>query len=256
MSAEIKNAIDKLGTTFETFKSENDARLAEIEKKGHADPLLTEKVDKINADLGEVSAMKARLDAIEASNNRPNGGGIDNKDKEKAEHKKAFDMFFRKGREDGLRDLEIQAALTTQSDPDGGFIVPEEVDATITRILGVTSAMRRLARVVPVGSATYKKLHNVGGASSGWVGEEEARGETDTPVLKQLDFPTMELYANPAATQGMLDDGSFDTGSWLAEEVSIEFGEQEGAAFITGSGVNKPSVILGYSAVSNASYAW
>lgn len=256
MNAELKVLIDKLGSSFDEFKTENDKRLAAIESKGAADPLLTEKVDKINADITELSKMKAQLDAVEANAGRINGGGNREENKAKAEHKKAFGSFFRKGVEGGLRELEVQAALTTQSDPDGGFTVPEEMDTEITRIQGIVSSMRRLARVVPVGSATYKKLHNVGGASSGWVGEEQSRAETDTPVLKQLDFPAMELYANPAATQGMLDDSSFNIESWLGEEVGIEFSEQEGIAFITGDGVKKPRGILGYDTVVNSSYAW
>ena len=46
MADEIKDLIKDLGTTFETFKAENDKRLKEIEAKGHADPLLTEKVKR------------------------------------------------------------------------------------------------------------------------------------------------------------------------------------------------------------------
>lgn len=254
--SELKDVIAKLGSSFEDFKAENDKRLAEIEKKGSADILLTEKVDKMNADLGELSKIKAQIDAIEASGNRLGGGGSDDQDKAKAEHKKAFNSFFRKGHEAGLRDLEIQAALSTQSDPDGGFTVPEETDMEINRVLGVVSAMRQLARVQTVGSATYKKLHNVGGSSSGWVGETGTRSETDTPSLKMLEYPAMELYANPAATQAMLDDSEFNVENWLANEVSIEFAEQEGSAFITGDGIAKPRGILGYTAVANASYTW
>ena len=257
MSEELNKVIAKFGTSFEEFKAENDKRLAEIEKKGSVDVLLTEKVDKINADLGELSKIKAQLDALEASAGRLNGGGGDPEiNKAIAEHKAAFNTFFRKGVDSNLRELEVQAALTTQSDPDGGFVVPEEMDSEITRVLGTVSAMRRLARVIPVGSATYKKLHNIGGTSSGWVGEEESRDETDTPQLKQLDFPTMELYANPATTQGNLDDSVFNPEVWLAEEVGIEFSEQEGVSFITGNGVKKPRGILGYPTIANANYAW
>ena len=36
---------------------------------------------------------------------------------DKAEHAQAFDRFFRRGVDAGLRDLEVKAKLTTQSDP-------------------------------------------------------------------------------------------------------------------------------------------
>jgi len=183
-------------------------------------------------------------------------GGDAANDEVKAQHKAAFGNFMRSGDDSGLREMEVQAKLTTQSDPDGGYITPEEVDAQVTRDEAAIVAMRGLATVRPVGSATYKKIHNVGGASSGWVGEEESRSETSTPVLKALEFPTMEVYAEPHATQSMLDDGAFDVEAWLADEVSIEFAEQEGGAFITGSGVNKPRGILSYTNVANGSQAW
>lgn len=254
--SELKKVIDDIGASFEEFKVQHEKELAELKKNGTADPLLTAQVDKINEKLGELTKLKSRLDDVEAASNRPGAGGTGEDNKFTAEHKKAFDAFFRKGREAGLSDLEVQAALTTQSDPEGGYVVPEEIDTEISRVLGETTAMRSLARVRPVGSATFKKIVNVGGTSSGWVGEEEARTETTTPSLKELEFPVMELYAEPRATQAMLDDAFFNTESWLADEVSMEFSEAEGTAFISGNGVKKPRGILSYTNVLNASYAW
>jgi len=47
-----------------------------------------------------------------------------------------------------------------------------------------------------------------------------------------------------------------DIAQWLADEVSITFAEQEGAAFISGNGIKKPKGVLAYPTVANASYAW
>ena len=255
MSVELNKAIEDLGVGFEQFKATNDTRLNEIEKNGKALAETDAKLAKINDDLTALQALKDKVEAMEKAENRAQFGGGQTS-QATTDHAKGFNAFMRTGAEDGLRDLEINAALTTQSDPDGGWTVPEEVDGIITRVEGTLAAMRRIARVQPVGSAVYKKLHNTGGSTSGWVGEEEARAETDTPSLKMLEFPTMELYANPAATQGMLDDSSFNVENWLGEEVAIEFAEQEGSAFINGSGVNKPRGILSYSNVINSNYAW
>jgi HK97 family phage major capsid protein len=96
----------------------------------------------------------------------------------------------------------------------------------------------------------------MGGAASGWVGEEDSRPETATPTLREIAINTKELYANPAATQTSLDDARIDIAAWLADEVSIEFAEQEGEAFVSGNGVSRPRGILSYEAVANDSYAW
>lgn len=258
MSLELKETIQALGKAFDAFKAENDARLKEIEKKGAADPLLTEKVDKINADIAQISALKKQLDTLEtavAQGQFP-GGGKNELDRVKAQHKDAFAKFFRKGAEGGLRDLEIQAGLSTLSDPDGGFLVPEDYEQAIDRVALSVSAMRRLATVRTIGTDTYKKLVNQGGASSGWVGEKGARAETNTPTLTEIAINTKEIYAMPAATQTLLDDSRVDIAGWLADEVSIEFSEQESEAFIHGNGVEQPKGIAAYAMAANSSYVW
>lgn len=153
-----------------------------------------------------------------------------------------------------MRQLEVNARLTTQSDPDGGYLVPTQMEDGVDRVLGTVSAIRGAARVITLGTSEYKRLVSMGGATSGWVGEEDERPETDTPVLREIAINTGEIYANPHATQTMLDDARFDVAAWLAEEVSIEFAEQEGAAFVSGNGKNKPRGFLSYDTVANDAY--
>jgi HK97 family phage major capsid protein len=255
---DAKAVIEDLQKSWHEFKAENDRQLAEIRAKGHSDPLLSEKVDKINSELSRVVALKDQIDQLEniiARGQFPSGGdaGVSQAQKE---HAKAFDKFFRKGVDNGLRDLEIKAGLSTLSDPDGGYLVPEQNETTIDRVATVVSAMRRLASSMTIGTDTYKKLVGVGGASSGWVGEKGTRTETDTPSLKEIMINVKEIYANPAATQSLLDDSRVDIAAWLGSEVDVVFAEQESDAFIDGDGVMKPRGILGYTNVANSSYAW
>lgn len=254
---ELKETIESIGKAFEAFKAENDARLKEIEKKGHADPLLAEKVEKINAEISALGEMKRQLEAIEKAVARSilPGGGSDN-DQAKAEHKAGFEKFFHKGAEAGLRDLEVKAGLSTLSDPDGGFLVPEEVEMVIERVAETVSAMRRISSVMAIGTDTYTKLVNQGGSTAGWVGEKAARTETDSPKLAEIAINTKELYANPSATQKVLDDARIDIGAWLANEIVIEFAEQEGESFIKGNGVEQPKGLDAYAKIANASYSW
>ena len=258
MSLELKETIQALGKAFDAFKAENDARLKEIEKRGAADPLLTEKVDKINADIAQISALKKQLETLETAvaHGQFPGCGKNELDRVKAQHKDAFAKFFHKGAEGGLRDLEVQAGLSTLSDPDGGFLVPEDYEQAIDRVALSVSAMRRLATVRTIGTDTYKKLVNQGGASAGWVGEKGARAETNTPTLTEIAINTKEIYAMPAATQTLLDDSMVDIAGWLADEVSIEFSEQESEAFIHGNGVEQPKGIAAYAMAANSSYVW
>ena len=254
---EIKKLIEAMGRAFEEFKAQNDSRIKAIESKGYAPADLTEKVEKINADISNISAMKKQLEAIETAVARVQfaGGGTSAQSPEALSRMKAFNHLIRKGAQD-IKDLEVQAAASTLSDPDGGFTVPEEVDTAIDRVQGTLSSMRRLATVRGISTDTYKKLVNQGGATSGWVAEKGTREETDNPTLKEIAINTKELYAMPYATQTLLDDSRIDIGAWLADEVGIEFNEKEGSAFINGNGVEKPKGIGAYSMVANASYAW
>jgi HK97 family phage major capsid protein len=102
----------------------------------------------------------------------------------------------------------------------------------------------------------YKKPFATAGAVTGWVAETAARTETTAPVLAELQFPAMELYAMPAATATLLDDSAVNIDEWIAGEVEAAFAEQEGTAFVTGDGVNKPTGFLSYTKIAESSWAW
>ena len=150
----------------------------------------------------------------------------------------AFDGFVRTG-----QTLELKA-FTGVSGDSGGYAVPREIDAAIDRTLASISPIRRIAQVVKVGSAGYRKLVTTGGTPSGWAAETDARPGTATPVFQEIAPPSGELYANPSASQAMLDDAAFDVEAWLADEIATEFARAEGAAFVNGSGVNRPKGFL------------
>ena len=52
-TSELKSAVDAVGSAFEAFKKTNDARLAEIERKGSADVVVRDKLDRIEASLSK-----------------------------------------------------------------------------------------------------------------------------------------------------------------------------------------------------------
>jgi HK97 family phage major capsid protein len=94
------------------------------------------------------------------------------------------------------------------------------------------------------------------GPATGWVGETDARTQTTSPVLDELSFPAMELYAMPAATATLLEDSAVNIDQWIAAEVEQAFAEQEGTAFVNGDGDNKPTGFLHATTVAEASWTW
>lgn len=235
---DVQEVAETLGKKFDEFKSVNDKRIEAVEAEKAK---LTETVDTLSVKLGELDTLKAQLEAELKEIKRPGTTGADSK--VVTDHKNAFDQFIRKGHDDGLRDLE-RKALQTTVDADGGYAVPEDFDRNILQLMRDVSPMRQICNQMTIGTTDYKRLVNLGGAGSGWVGETAARPATSTPTLAQIVATMGEIYANPQATQTSLDDMFFNAEQWIRSEVAIEFAEKEGAAFLSGDGVNKPKGIL------------
>lgn len=240
-------------------------------RKGRADVLLEHKLGRINAtidgierkELAQLRAENAQLKRVAA---RPpltrSGGarGYSAKSQFFALHRKGVLNYLKTGETvfmgQSLRDLE-RKALHTETNPDGGYFVhPEHDTGPLERLLRDAVVMRQVATVRPIAGASLKKPVDTLGTAASWIGERQARPETETPSIVELDFPAFELYAKPKASQTMLEDGMLDIEAWLAESVSDAFAQSEEAAFVSGDGVNKPKGLLAYSTVANGSWAW
>jgi HK97 family phage major capsid protein len=182
----------------------------------------------------EMAQLRSRVDAQAVAAARPALSGA------RAQGSPFVESYLRKGLEAGIE----MKAMSGVTDAAGGYAVPEEIDAEIGRLLTSISPIRAIANVVRVGSAGYRKLVTAGGTPSGWVSETAGRPETGTPSFIEVAPPFGELYANPAASQAMLDDAAFDVEAWLAQEIATEFARAEGSAFVTGNGINRPKGFL------------
>lgn len=233
---DVKGLVESLQKAFHDFKAEHTKQLEEV-KKGNNDALQALKVDAINAEISKLQAAIDQVNLAQAAV-QMNGGGV-NRIKD-AEYTGAFQAHMRKG--------DVQASLNKGASDQGGYLAPVEWDRTITDKLVIVSPMRALCSVQRVGGQGYSKLINLRGTSSGWVGETTARTETNTPTFASQAYGWGEIYANPSATQGMLDDSEIDLEQWLSGEVETEFSYQEGVAFVSGNGTNKPRGLLTYAA--------
>ena len=230
---DVNKTIEALGQAFEEFKATHTAELKAL-KDGAATGDLKAKLEKVEAALDthqkEIEDAHTKLAASQLG---APGAGLRDK-----EYSAAFQAHMKRG--------EVQAALNKGTDADGGYLAPIEWDRTITDKLTLVSPIRQLATVQTISTSGFKKVFNLGGTSSGWVGETAARPGTNNPTFGALDFIPGEIYANPSTTQQILDDAEINLESWLAAEVQTEFAKQEGKAFVSGDGVNKPFGMLTY----------
>lgn len=270
---EIKGAIDKIGEAHEEFKKVNDQRLEALKSGNEAKAAeLNVKLEKIEKDLSGLTALKKTIetemelqrDRIEELESRAKSPGKTAAAKRQDEYKATFlDWVRNKGQspvhEQKLHDLSraMREAkdVTIGTGSAGGFGVPEEISREIERLELKFSPVRRLVKVVQVGSNDYKELISLRGATSGWVGETGARPATNTPTLREVTPTFGELYAYPQASEWSLDDIFFNVEQWLAEEVAQEFAQEEGTAVISGNGTNKPTGMLNTAPVATDDFA-
>src|SRR5262245_10026002 len=251
----LETAFGEFMRAFEAFKETNDERVSQLERRLCADVVTTDKVDRLNRTLDETKRVVDDL-ALKSARPHLGGPGIHAPRSGAAlQHKAAFDAYVRKGDATHLRDLEAKA-LSVGSNPDGGFLVPAELERAVNRGVRNVSPIRAISGIRRVSGSVYKKPFAITDAATGWVAETAARPETGTPTLAELAFPTMELYAMPAATSALLDDAAVDIDQWIAEEVQGTFAQQEGTAFVTGNGTARPKGFLDYTKVANASWSW
>jgi HK97 family phage major capsid protein len=249
---DISEAFGEFMSAFEAFRESNDERIAQIETRFGEDAVTAEKVDRIGRALDE---QKRAMDQLVLKKARPALGRDKNGGFAGGEHKEAFEAYVRRGDERALQAID-QKAMSYGSGPDGGYLVPEETETEIGKRLSSLSPIRSIASVRQVSTAVLKKPFSLTGPATGWVAETAARPQTNTATLSELSFPAMELYAMPAATASLLEDSAVDLDQWIASEVEAAFAEQEGLAFVSGNGTNKPRGFLDYDTVADGSWTW
>lgn len=250
---EIKQAFEELNKTVLEMRAEID------KAKGSSDPVALEKIEKLNAAIGELDAkhqelhkdMLAEKQLVEELEGRlsSNKSGFSEIDQKRNEHRELFVKWFRsRGPEFGTEAEQLKAFekkdVTGTVPASGGFAVPEVIGSRIAEFQKLYSPIRQVARVVTTGTSDYKELVDIGGEDCGWIGETGTRTGTNTPSLRERAPTNGTLYAYPKATEESLDDIFFNVENWLSTKVAKQMARVEGEAFVLGDGTNKPTGFL------------
>ena len=172
MSKDILDKIDELGTTWNQFKTEIETRTKELEAKGHADPVLIEKIDKMAKAMADMDAqkteletqqklvekLKARTDELETRLNTPTligGGGEGHKTITPDEVRKKQLDYIRTGKRAACEYVNEQLAdhaksLNLTVSEEGGIFYSVTHDTDIQPLVQEITPMRQIATVYPV----------------------------------------------------------------------------------------------------------
>lgn len=225
------------------------------------DKLIEEKakgvVDPIRADV--LKKLEDRYDELAAKMAKPASQSEDEvkADKDRIAH--LYGEFMRKGEAFRMPADAPEAfkSIIANSDPQGGYLMPDPTVGRIVSKVYETSPMRQLATVQVLNGDVLEGLIDNDEADSGWVSEQGTRTETGTPELGKYRIDAHEQYAKARISQKALDDMANVEG-WLVGKVSSKFARAENSAYITGDGKGKPRGITQYAtaATSDATRAW
>lgn len=135
--------------------------------------------------------------------------------------------------------LEIRNALSEGVDSEGGYLVPDEFEATLVTSLADENVMRSIAKVIQTTSGDRKIPVVSTHGSAAWLDEGKAMSESDE-VFDQVSLSAFKLGTFLKISEELLQDAAFNVEAYLADEFGRRIGAAEEEAFIAGDGRGKP----------------
>ena len=248
---EIKGLVEKINPTLTELRGEIDALKASAPRDVVTEEKHQKMADDITAKMAEMQKAQAKL---EAAMNRP-GAGNDAKGMDaelEAKHRDAFRQYLSNGTlpdgfKAGSEGVEVKS-MSTDVNPDGGYLVRPELSSMIITRIFETSPLRGVANVETTGSKSIDILIDDQEAGARWVGEGASGGETDTPQLGQKSLVAHKIESDPRMTTEMIEDSYLDIEAWLGRKVADKFARTQNTSFVLGTGVGQPRGFLTYPA--------
>jgi len=126
----------------------------------------------------------------------------------------------------------------------GGALVPDEMAASIIDLREQFGAMRRLARVVPMGSDTLLMPRRTGSGSAAWTGENTTITQGNA-TFDQVQLVAKKLAGLTLISTELAEDAVIDVAAYLAEDFAQVFAESEDDAWLNGDGTSTYGGITG-----------
>lgn len=139
--------------------------------------------------------------------------------------------------------FEIQNALQVGTDGEGGYLVPDEFEATLVQALEEENIFRQLAKVITTSSGDRKIPVVATKGTASWVDEEGQIPESDDS-FGQVAIGAYKLGTMIKVSEELLNDSVFNLEQYIAREFARRIGSKEEEAFFIGDGTGKPTGIF------------
>ena len=254
--SKITELQEKRARIWKQAKDFLDTKQKESDVLSAEDNARYEKMEQEVVDLGKEIDRRHKQAEIEVAMNQPTSKALTNSpianQLPKAQEAYAKDFWQM------IRGHAVVDALKEGTDPDGGFLVPDEFENQLIQKLQEANVLRTISHVIQTNSGEHKIPVVASEGTAAWLEEEVAYTESNTQ-FSQVSLGAHKLGTLIKVSEELLNDSAFDLMAYLSDEFGRRLGNAEEQAFLNGTGIGQPTGILtdtnGASAGSTAAKA-
>lgn len=148
-------------------------------------------------------------------------------------------------KDQGLGIEKLQAADHRESvNTRGGYLVPEQIDRDIIRLVLSFGRFRENARIVPMTTDVVSRPRRTGGIDATWEGEGDT-GTEDNMNWDRVTLTAKKLMALARISSELNEDAIISVADAIIREIALAFSTEEDQAGFTGTGVDTNGGITG-----------
>ena len=217
----------KINSLLDAQEAKNQVKLKEIQEKAN-----------------RTEELENRLNSLEADLKRGLGG---DQKQAKTQELKSFENLLIKGTFQ-MKGTEEVKYLRQSDNAQGGYLAPAEYANEIIKKIIEVSPVRSVARVITTSSSEIHFQKRTGLVSGGWVGEGQTANQSNSTYGRET-IKAEKLMVYTDISFELLNDSAFNMRNEITSDIAEDMAKIEGAAFVSGNGVNKPLGLLSASGV-------
>lgn len=236
---------EKRAKSWEAAKAFLDSKQGSNGLMSAEDAATYDKMEAEVVDLGKEIDRLERQAVIDAElakatstpiTNKPNTqpGGETKTGRATDEYKRAFWNSMR-----NKNSYEIQNALSSGTDSEGGYLVPDEYEKKLVEALEDEVFFRSLATVIKTSSGDRKIPIVTSKGEAAWIDEGGQFPESDDS-FGQTSIGAHKLATMIKVSDELLNDSVFNIEQYISKEFGRRIGTKEEEAFFIGDGTGKP----------------